>query len=163
MTDTCGSESVDLDAMTRLRDLGELCANTNIQSEAALEAILDTVIALTHADKGNIQLIDDKTGTLRIAVQCGFEEPFLRFFASVDAEGPSACGAALQARGRIIVEDVTQSDIFVGQPSLQALLGAGVRAVQSTPLTSSAGQVFGMISTHTLGCHVGQANAIYVL
>ena len=74
MTDTCGGASVDLDAMTRLRDLGELCANTNIQSESALEAILDAAIALTHADKGNIQLIDDKTGTLRIAAQRGFDE-----------------------------------------------------------------------------------------
>jgi len=148
MTDTRGSASVDLDAMTRLRDLGELCANTNIQSESALEAILDTAIAFTHADKGNIQLIDHKTGMLRIAVQRGFVEPFLRFFATVDVGEPAVCGAALRSSGRVIVEDVTQSDIFVGQPSLHVLLDADVRAVQSTPLISGDGRLFGMLSTH---------------
>ncbi|MBV8506628.1 MAG: PAS domain-containing protein, partial [Alphaproteobacteria bacterium] len=58
------------------------------------------------------------------------------------------CGMALQSAERVIVQDVTQSEIFAGQPSLDILLEAGVRAVQSTPLISSAGTVFGMISTH---------------
>ena len=40
------------------------------------------------------------------------------------------------------------SEIFAGQASLDVLLAAGVRAVQSTPLVSSAGKVLGMISTH---------------
>jgi PAS domain S-box-containing protein len=140
--------AADLDAMTRLRDLGELCAATNIHPERPLEAILDTAIALTGADKGNIQLLDSDSGTLRIAVNRGFDEPFLRFFARVDVGDPAVCGAALQAKGRIIVADVTQGAIFAGQPSQQVMLDADVRAVQSTPLTSSAGQVFGMISTH---------------
>ena len=48
----------------------------------------------------------------------------------------------------MIVEDVTQSEIFAEQPSLNILLEAGVHAVQSTPLISGAGTVFGMISTH---------------
>jgi PAS domain S-box-containing protein len=149
MTDTRGSASDDLDAITRLRDLGELCANINVPSESALEAILDTAIAVTHADKGNIQLIDYKTGTLRIAVQRGFDEAFLRFFATVDVGGAAVCGGALKSSGRVIVEDVTQSDIFAGQPSLQVLLDAGVRAVQSTPLISGdARRVYGMLSTH---------------
>ena len=55
---------------------------------------------------------------------------------------------ALQSAERVIVQDVTQSEIFAGQPSLDILLEAGVRAVQSTPLISSAGTAFGMISTH---------------
>jgi PAS domain S-box-containing protein len=148
ITDTCGSASVDLDAIKRLRDLGELCANTDIQSESALEAILDTAIALAHADKGNIQLIDRKTGSLHLAVQRGFDEPFLRFFATVNVGEPAVCAAAAKSSERVIVEDVTQSDIVAGQPSLHVLLNAGVRAVQSTPLISGAGRVFGVLSTH---------------
>jgi GAF domain-containing protein len=63
-------------------------------------------------------------------------------------EEAAVCGAALQSASRVTIEDVTQSEIFSGQPSLDILLGAGVRAVQSTPLISGAGTVFGMISTH---------------
>ncbi|HMJ89411.1 MAG TPA: PAS domain S-box protein, partial [Candidatus Acidoferrum sp.] len=114
-----------------------------------LSQILDAAVALTSADKGNIQLLDATTGTLTIAAQQGFAGPFLRFFASVRAGEASVCGAAMRwAAGRVIVEDVTQSAILAGQPSLDVLMHAGVRAVQSTPLVSSAGRLLGMISTH---------------
>lgn len=46
------------------------------------------------------------------------------------------------------MEDVTQSVIFAGQPSLDVLLKAEVRALQVTPLISSAGKTLGMLSTH---------------
>jgi PAS domain S-box-containing protein len=49
---------------------------------------------------------------------------------------------------RIIVEDVTKSEIFVAEPALAVMLQAGARAVQSTPLVSSAGATLGMVSTH---------------
>jgi len=49
---------------------------------------------------------------------------------------------------RVVVEDVTISQVFVGQPSMNVLIDAGVRAVISTPLMSSAGNLLGMISTH---------------
>jgi hypothetical protein len=39
----------------------------------------------------------------------------------------------------MVVEDVTTSEIFSGQPSLEVMLRAGVLAVQLTPLVSSAG------------------------
>ena len=48
----------------------------------------------------------------------------------------------------MIVEDVTESEIYVGSRRSQPLLEAGVRAVQSMPLMSSAGKVLGIISTH---------------
>ena len=40
------------------------------------------------------------------------------------------------------------SDIFAGSEAREVLLSAGVRAVQSSPLLSSTGNVLGMISTH---------------
>jgi GAF domain-containing protein len=49
---------------------------------------------------------------------------------------------------RVVVEDVRTSEIFVGQPSMNVLVRAGVRAVTSTLLISSAGNRLGMISTH---------------
>src|SRR5262249_36952195 len=83
----------------------------------------------------------------------GFAEPFLKFFAAVHHGDTAACGEALQSGQRVVVEDVTQSEIFAGQPALDVLLEAGVRAVQSTPLVSSRGRVVGMISTHSGAPH----------
>ena len=62
--------------------------------------------------------------------------------------GEAACGAAFQLRSRVIVDDVTDSDIFRRQDSLEVLLDSGVRSVQSTPLIGSKGQMLGVFSTH---------------
>jgi signal transduction histidine kinase len=77
----------------------------------------------------------------------GFESSFLDSFHTVVDEA-TACAAAMKERRRIIVEDVTKSPIFEGTPTLQMLLKAKVRAVQSTPLLSRDGKVLGVISTH---------------
>jgi GAF domain-containing protein len=54
---------------------------------------------------------------------------------------------------RVIVEDITQSDLFVGTPALDIQLAAGVRAVQSTPLIGRSGSVLGLVSTHFKAPH----------
>ena len=138
----------DLRSMTCLHELGNLCAQREIDFNECLNEILDAAIALTGADKGNIQLFDPKSESLTIAAQRGFEKPFLDFFADVRVGEAAACGAAMAAASRILVEDVVESAIFAGQDLLDVLLQAGVRAVQSTPLTSSSGSVVGVISTH---------------
>jgi PAS domain S-box-containing protein len=138
----------DLQAMSRLREVGEQCIRAANEFQECLEAILDAAITITGAERGNIQLLDVASGALEIVAQRGFEQPFLDFFAKVEAGEAAACGTAMQSSERVIVEDVTQSHIFAGQPALNVLLEAGVRAVQSTPLISGPGNVFGMISTH---------------
>ena len=95
---------------------------------------------------GNIQLLDHE-GALRISAHTGFSAPFLEFFSEV-SDGQSACGVALIDRQRTIIEDVEQSQVFKGKPSLKVMLDAGVRAVQSTPIFSRAGSPIGMLSTH---------------
>ncbi len=134
--------------MTLLYEVGNRCVRIGNDVHRCLDDILGTAITLTGADKGNLQLLDQKTGTLNIAAHRGFNKPFLSFFNSVRTELAAACAAAMRSGERVIIEDVTKSPIFDGQPSLDVLLGAGVRAVQSTPLVSSDGIVFGMISTH---------------
>ncbi|MBV8736215.1 MAG: response regulator [Alphaproteobacteria bacterium] len=138
----------DLQAMSRLHKLSNLCAEREIDFNECFNEILDAAIALTGADKGNIQLFDPKSESLTIAAQRGFEKPFLDFFAEIRNGEAVACGAAMAAASRILVEDVSDSAIFAGQPSLDVLLQAGVRALQSAPLMSSNGSVIGMISTH---------------
>jgi PAS domain S-box-containing protein len=112
------------------------------------QEIVDSAIAITKADKGNIQLLDESTGTLKIVAHRGFDVPFLKFFEFVDAEEAAACGTAMKRMERVVIEDVTQSSIFVGSDALKVLLNEGVLGVQSTPLVSRSGKLLGIISTH---------------
>ena len=111
-----------------------------------LTSLLNSAIAATSADMGNIQLFDLSTNTLRIEAQLGFDSRFLGFFNCVH-EGEAACGTALKTGSQVVVEDVTTSPIFVGSPSLDAMLDARARAVQSTPIIGRTGPL-GILSTH---------------
>jgi PAS domain S-box-containing protein len=138
--------AADLWGMTMLREVAGLCAREGKNLDKCLHEILEVAIAITGANKGNIQLLDPEVGLL-IAVHRGFGPAFLKYFECV-RDDPSSCSAAMQSGEPIIVEDVTTSEIFVGQPSMNALIDEGVRAVISTPLMSTAGTVLGVISTH---------------
>ena len=114
---------------------------------AELTEVLKRAIATTRADMGNIQLLDPSGASLRIQVQLGFDQRFLDFFDKVH-DGEAACGTALAIGTQVVVEDVTESPIFLGADSLEVMLDARARAVQSTPLISASGYVIGMLSTH---------------
>jgi signal transduction histidine kinase/DNA-binding response OmpR family regulator len=135
---------LDLAAMARMQQLSTRLVGAEDIS-ALLHEILAGAIDITRADKGNIQLLEQ--GKLRIVTQVGFDTPFIEFFERV-SERQAACGTALALGERVVVEDVTESPIFVGTPALEVLLAANVRAVQATPLISRAGHVLGMFSTH---------------
>jgi GAF domain-containing protein len=105
-----------------------------------------------RADFGNIQLYDDKTGTLAIVVHRGFSQEFLDYFATVDANDKSACGQALKSSARIIIEDINTDPSYAPHRAIAAAVG--FRAVQSTPLLDRrTGTPVGMLSTHFRGQH----------
>ena len=137
--------AADLKAMRRLNEIGARCAQDGHDRDACLQEVLKGAIEISGADKGNVQLVDPESGSLKLITHSGFDEAFLDFFAT---RKPSACDMAMQTHQRVIVEDVRQSALFVGNASLQVMTKAGVLAVQSTPLISSAGHVLGVISTH---------------
>jgi PAS domain S-box-containing protein len=101
---------------------------------------------LTHSTKGNIQLFDPESGTLAILVDRGFEAPFLEFFDRVHDQS-AVCGTAFFCEAGSGRRCDTESNIC-RKTSLDVLLAAEVRAVQSTPLISSSSKVLGTISTH---------------
>ena len=136
----------DLDAMTRLHALSTRFVRAGAWT-TVLEEIVDAAIAITHADKGLIQLLDPASRRLEIAAHRGHEPWWLDFFERV-SEGEGVCGVALREGRRVIVEDVTTSPVYAGTPTLEVQLRAGVRAVQSTPLLGSSGELVGMLSTH---------------
>jgi len=139
--------AADLRDMTLLNQVSNNLVREGAALDENLKSVLAVAIAITGANKGNVQLFNAQTSALIIAAQHGFEAPFLKFFEYVRDDG-SACSAAMRAVERVIVEDITSSKIFAGQPSMDVLIDAGVRAVISTPLVGSTGNVLGMISTH---------------
>jgi len=144
--------AADLKAMRRLNEIGARCAKDGDDIDSCLKEILDVAIEITGADKGNIQLLNDDSETLRLVTQTGFEDPFLEFF-ECGGNGDSACGVALQSKQRVVVEDINNSEIYAGKPSLQAMREADVQSVESVPLVSSEGNPLGIISTHFSHAH----------
>ena len=134
--------SADLRRMSRLHEVSTRLAGQG-DLPSLLDEILRAAIEITSADMGNIQLVDD-TGAFTIAAQSGFQQPFLDFFKRVEADG-----AVLARRERVIVEDLTQQSVVQDTSSLNILLAAGVRAVQSTPLVGLSGELVGLLSTHS--------------
>jgi hypothetical protein len=116
-------------------------------ASVALGEVLEAAMMATRAALGNIQLLDGTTGTLKIVAQRGFGSDFLEFFGRVH-EGQAACGTSLTHGRRIVVEDVTDSPIFLRTSALELMLDAGARAVQSTPLFGECGRILGVLSTH---------------
>src|SRR5690349_9045891 len=144
--------AADLKAMRRLNEIGARCAKDGDDVESCLEEILDVALEITGADKGNVQLLNQDSDTLHLVTQIGFEAPFVELFESFN-NGDSACGVALKSKQRVVVENVNESEIYVGKPSLQAMHDADVLAVESVPLVSSEGKVLGIISTHFNHAH----------
>lgn len=118
-----------------------------LRSSTLLPEFLQSAMAVDGARYGNIQLFDSTHRTLKIAMQQGFKEDFLNYFAVVRA-GSHACGKAIHTGARVVVPDVVSDPIFKNTEGGAMLLKSGVLAVQSTPLISSAGQFLGVMSTH---------------
>lgn len=128
----------------------------------ALAEIVDAAIAISGADYGNIQLLDSKSGVLRIVAQHGFPQWWIDYWNEVSA-GHGSCGTALEHGERFIVEDIEQSPVFAGTPDLEIQRKAGVRAVQSTPVVSRSGSLLGMFSTHYKTPHRPDDRALRLL
>ena len=142
------SQLWEVQALSRLEEVGNRCASATDDLEACLAAIVDAAIFVTGADKGNLQLLDRTSGCLSIRAQRGFDQAFLDFFAFVHPRSEASCGVALVRARRVVVEDVEKSEIFSGKTAGEVLLEANVRACQSTPLMNRAGRIVGVLSTH---------------
>src|SRR5437763_7035008 len=95
-----------------------------------------------------MQVFDEASHSLRIVAQQGFQEKFLDCFSNVDDHRAASCGTAMATNEQVIVDDVLTNKIFLSEPTRNVLIEAEVRAVISTPLRSSKGNLLGVISTH---------------
>lgn len=110
--------------------------------EAAVETMLNDVVALHGAEYGDLQLVDGDR--LVIVAQRGLSAAFLQTFKAVTKDAGCACGRAWRLRRTVVVADVDKDRDYA--PFRTDARAAGYRAVQSTPLMTR-GKVIGMIST----------------
>jgi hypothetical protein len=125
---------------TVTRDLREIP-----QLGSLLAKVLEGALDLAGADRGNVQILDPATGSLRIAAQHGFAAEFLDYFAVVD-DDRSACGRAATQRAQTVIADVRTDASFAPHRDIAA--ASAFRAVQSTPLIDRSGRLLGVVSTH---------------
>src|ERR1700752_4119342 len=137
-------------SLARLHELGTRCVGDGNLS-ALLDEVLEAVVAVTHAARGHIQLLDGSTGRLHIVAQRGLSKAFIDFFNGRGTVA-AACTAALTRRTRVIVEDVRTSSAF-SDDAKRVMLDSGGLTCLATPLTSRDGDVIGILSTQFEGPH----------
>jgi GAF domain-containing protein len=121
----------------------------NRDLEGVVQTILDDVIALLGSEYGNVQLpIRDE---LAIAAQRGLSAEFLKAFWRVNKNDGSACGRALELGLPVIIPDIEKDEGFA--VFRRDARHAGFRAVQSTPMFTRDGHLFGIVSTHFANVH----------
>lgn len=137
----------DLEAMKRIQAISTSFVQY-VDFNLLLREILETVINISGAQKGTLQLVKSGTEDLEIVEQSGFEQDFIELFSSASHDTTDVCAEAFKKKERVIVKDVVKSSLFAGTPALKVQLNAGVRAVQSTPLVNRKGELIGILSTH---------------
>ena len=140
----------ELVAMSRLQALSTRLVQSG-EFKPLLREILGAAIELTGTTKGNIQIYDAESGSLRLFVYQGFGDEFVEFFQLRGS--PHGCELAAKTRQRIIVDNLDLSDTWRGTPELNVLLADGIRAFQSTPLISRDGRLLGILNTHYVRPH----------
>ncbi|MEH1841862.1 MAG: ATP-binding protein [Nostoc sp.] len=138
--------AADLEDTQRLRELSaRLVTEGDIQT--LYQEIISTAIALTQADAGTVQILDEATEDLLLLATQGFECNMTEHFYRVNASSDTPCGMALKSGGRTFVDfDVPESEDLDG--SYRMHVEAGYLCVQSTPLITRSGKAIGMVSTH---------------
>jgi PAS domain S-box-containing protein len=159
-TESQDNNFVELQVMKKMHNIST-CAMHQESKREVFSKIIETAMYIMQADRGIVQLLDEHSDILRIVAHRGFNQSFLNFFSSI-YENQAACAAALEQRESIIIRDVTQSPLIEPQ-SLEAMLAAGVQAVQSIPLISHTGRLLGILSTYHRTPHQPDKRAFQLL
>jgi signal transduction histidine kinase len=121
------------------------------QSGGLFEKILEAAQTIMGADYATLQKFFSERGEkgeLLMTASRGFDEKVDNYWEWVRADWDTTCGIALRNRERVIIPDMEKSASATGSKEQRLLLEDGIRAGQTTPLFSRAGELLGMISTH---------------
>jgi len=113
--------------------------------------VVGQAVALMNAQFGSFQLYVPEEDILLLVAHKNFAVDFIDGFACFTPDGRSACSRALASGQRVVIDDVSDDELFA--PHIGAARSAGFSSVQATPLRGEAGQVIGIISTHFAAPH----------
>lgn len=136
----------ELEGTTRLQEISSLLIERD-SGDALYDAILESAMAIMHAQFGSIHLLDSRSNELNLLASRNFHPNSARFWQRVSTDTKSIYGAALSRGKRVIVTDVRSADWIQGTEDLRHSLLSGILAGQSTPLITREGRVLGMLST----------------
>lgn len=119
--------------------------------DALYAKIVDATASIMGSDFATMQMLYPKRGPkgeLRLLASRGLPPEGAKIWEWVRSDTDSTCGQALRAGKRAIAANIEECDFLAGTVGVAALLDAGIRAAQSTPLYSRSGRMLGMISSH---------------
>ncbi len=119
--------------------------------DALYAKLVDAVATLMRSDFATMQMLDPERGPhgeLRLLASRGLTEEGKKVWEWVCFDTESTCGQALRTGKRAVAPNVETSEFLAGTRGMAALLDAGIRGAQSTPLFSRTGTLLGMISSH---------------
>jgi PAS domain S-box-containing protein len=132
-----------------MRGLYELQARLADQTDvkAAFQDVLALACEFTGTDRGCVQFLSDDGQRLEMFVWQGYpdDSPFINFFRYEGLEAD--CEMARVQRKRLIIEETIGFEGLAGTEAGAASYADGIRAAQSTPMTSRANETMGVIST----------------
>jgi len=119
--------------------------------QALYSKLVDAAACIMHSDFATMQILYPERGPrgeLRLLASRGLSAEGEKIWEWVGFDTGSTCGQALRTGKRAIASDVATCDFLAGTAGMTALLDAGIRSGQSTPLVSRSGRMLGMISSH---------------
>ena len=133
--------------------------------EITYSQIVEATVALVRSDMGSLQMFVPETGDLVLLAQTGFHPASTKAWQRLAGnDRGTTCAEACRRAARVIVPDLERCDLITNnKKDLAAYRQSGIRAVQSTPLTSRTGEFLGMISTHWREVHEPSARELRLL
>ena len=132
----------DLAALSRMHELGgKLLSAAGFQP--MLQEVLDTAVAIMHADMGTLQLHQDSS--VKVVAHHGHRHPYLKSVTEAEVQ-VSKTQFAQKYGERLIIPNLEKSPIPLSAPSLAMFREAGVRALVSTPLSLAGGEIIGVLT-----------------
>ncbi|GGP70945.1 ANTAR domain-containing protein [Saccharothrix coeruleofusca] len=111
-----------------------------------LGALLRAALSRTATSAGYAQRFDPGVDGLRLERHEGLPADLVALLTEVTGDS-TCCGLALRRRSRVTVVDVASSLVLPANPVTAAMLRAGLRAVQSTPVLAPSGRCLAVVST----------------
>ncbi|HEX2903934.1 MAG TPA: GAF domain-containing protein [Jatrophihabitans sp.] len=122
-------------------------ATTRVRAAASvpelLPHILNAALEITGASSGDLRLWDPHSNSLRLVTQFGLDAEIIDRSAVV-SDGRTVCGQAALRRRQVVVEDLTNAELY---DHWRAATAVSARSVQSTPLLDYSGRLLGVVST----------------